>query len=421
MNAPENEIKNITPANMLQSEVAYYDEYQDFRGMNFFLLMIIVAAMLPWLVGGHQVFGFNIAGWAWVIPLVISGLICLKNIKLISFPVGLWFVWISLIVVYWFFDRDNPNALQSLLQMIAPFVIGSAASTFRSDFYQMDRIINWISRLAIIAWIILIIRVPIIITGALPGYSFMAAEMIGLLLLGACYTSFYACGSHRHLYYYLSMLLITVISLVRGPMTAMLACMPLTLAPLRNKKRIILIALVIACALVIFNTERVQQKMFYSGSGELTDLHLDNPELRSHGRFFMWEILWAGVVEKPWLGNGWNSHRVTLIRSGSALYAPHNDWLKLLYDLGILGISIYALSMLLQTYFLVRIARWSTGSHQMLAYGAATAFIPYTLVMFTDNVVLYVQFFGNLHFALIGIVYGALRSETEIINEKFYY
>jgi hypothetical protein len=48
---------------------------------------------------------------------------------------------------------------------------------------------------------------------------------------------------------------------------------------------------------------------------------------------------------------------------------------------------------------------------QMLAYGAATAFVPYAIIMLTDNIILYVQFFGNLHFALIGIIYGALQRE----------
>jgi hypothetical protein len=47
----------------------------------------------------------------------------------------------------------------------------------------------------------------------------------------------------------------------------------------------------------------------------------------------------------------------------------------------------------------------------MLVYGAASAFVPYSLIMLTDNVILYVQFFGNLHFTLIGIIYGALRQD----------
>lgn len=405
---PENEIKNITPANEPQGEVAYYDEYQDFRGMNRFILMIIAAAMIPWLVGGYEIFGFNITGWAWVIPLFISGLICLKNIRLITFPLRLWIFWIIMMLVYWLFGRNNLDALQSLFQMLSPIVIGCAASTYRSDNWQLENIIHWLTRFAIFAWVILIIRMPLILTGVLPGHGFMTAEMIGLLLLGACYASFYACGSHRHLYYYLSMLLITLISLTRGPITAMLSCMPLTLAPFGMRKRLVLIMSVIIFTLVIFTTDRIQERMFQSGSGAITDLSLDNPDFKTSGRSLMWEILWRGAEKEPFFGNGWNSHREVLLRAGFPTYAPHNDWLKLWHDTGATGIGLYAITMFLQIFFLVRLARWSTGAHQMLSYGAATAFIPYMLIMFTDNVVLYVQFLGNLHFALIGIVYGAI-------------
>ena len=416
MNMQENEIKNITPADVPPGEFAYYDEYQDFRGMNRFMLMLIAAAIIPWFIGGREILGFNITGWAWVIPMVISVLICFKNIRLITFPLGLWISWISLLLVYWYFGRNNLYALQSLFQMLSPIVIGCAASTFRSDNWQLENIIHWLTRFAIIAWVILIIRLPMILTGVLPGHGFMAAEMIGLLLMGACYASFYACGSHRHLYYYFSMLAITFVALVRGPMVAMLSCMPLTLSPLGIKKRVVMVAILLICGIVIFNTDRVQQRMFQSGSGEVSDLRLDNPDFKTTARKAMWDVLLLGVNEKPFFGNGWNSHREVLLKAGFRTYAPHNDWLKLWHDIGALGIGLYGLTMLLQIFFLVQIARWSAGAHQMLAYGAATAFIPYMLIMFTDNVVLYVQFFGNLHFALIGIVYGAVNRDVGYAN-----
>lgn len=408
----DNEVKNNISENLpeesLPEEII---EQQDFRGMNRFMLMIIAAAMIPWLFGGYEIFGFLVTGWAWVIPLIISALVCLNNIQYIKFPLGLWLVWISLLLIYWFLGRDNPNAFQSLLQMISPFVVGCAASTFRPDIFQLGNIIRWITRLAWVACIIIIIRIPMILTGSLPGYSFMAAEMIGLLLLAAFYISFYACGSHHHIYYYFSMLAITFLSLVRGPIVAMLSCVPFTLAPLGKNKRILFFILVIILTLVIFNTERVQQKMFYSGTGELTDVRLSNPDIRSHGRFAMWDALWPRVQDKPWFGNGWNSHRSFLMSFGFKLYLPHNDWLKLLHDIGFIGAGCFLLTMLLQTFLLAKIARFSTGAHQMLAYGVATAFIPYTLIMLTDNVILYVQFFGNLHFALIGIIYGAVIND----------
>ena len=77
--------------------------------------------------------------------------------------------------------------------------------------------------------------------------------------------------------------------------------------------------------------------------------------------------------------------------------------------MGLLGAGIYLFAMAWQAFALVGIAQKSTGAQRMLAYASATAFVPYAVIMLTDNVVLYVQFFGNLHFALIGIIYGAME------------
>lgn len=408
-------MRNITPANEPQGEYIYYtDEYRDFHGMNRFMLMIITAAMIPWIFGGYVILGFNISGWAWVIPLIISGIIVLRNLNRITFPIILWIFWIVILLVYWFIGRGNPDALQSLFQMLSPLVIGCAASTFRSDNWQLDNVINWITRLSLIAWIILILRVPMIITGVLPGHGFMAAEMIGLLLLGAFYSTFYAIGSTRYIFYYLSMLAITLISLTRGPIVSMISCLPLTFAPVPIFKRMSLITIMLLSAVIIFNTDRVQERMFTSGSGELSDISLENPQFKTSGRSVMWDVLWYNAKKEPWLGNGWNYHRVVLPMYGLNTHAPHNDWLKLFHDMGILGVGLYLVTMIIQILYLIRVARRSSGAHQMLSYGAATAFIPYALIMFTDNVILYVQFFGNLHFAIIGIVCGTMHYDDNI-------
>lgn len=403
--------KQNSPPDLLQSTAP--DEEMvwsaDYRGMNRFMMLIIAAAMIPWLFGGYQILGFNITGWAWVIPTILALLVCFQNIKYITFPVGLWLPWLGILCVYWYFGRENPNATQSFLQTLSPILVGCAASIFRPNNWQLENIIRWLTHLAFIVWILLFIRLPMMFSGVIPIHTFLAAEMIGLLLLGACYASFYACGRKIYLYYYFSMLAIMFISLTRGPIVAMFSCLPLTPAPMTTGKRFVLCTIVIILALFIFNTDRVQQKMFSSGSGELTDVSFGNPELRTHGRSLSWDILWHGVENKPWFGSGWNYHRVVLMKSGSQSYAPHNDWLKLLYDMGIAGAGIYLIVMILQMFLLKNIAKWSSGAHQMLAYGSATAFIPYALIMLTDNVVLYVQFFGNLHFALIGIIYGSIR------------
>jgi hypothetical protein len=388
------------------------------RMMYIFLVFIVIMAIFPWIIGKYQVFGFKITGWTWVIPAGLAGIISLVNIGRITFPIGLWLPWVGLLCFHWFVGRFNPDALQSFLQMLSPLAVGCAVSISRPDNSEMKSIVNWITRIGWIVWVLLLVRTPMVLAGVLPEQSLMAAEMTGILLLGSCYASFYACGSSRHIFYYLSMLAITLIALVRGPIVAMFSCLPLTLAPLQKRKRVILCAVLIIGSLILFNTDRMQQKMFFSGSGRLSDLYWGNPNLVTSGRSLIWNILWDGVERKPWFGNGWNFHRTTLRIFGLSTFLPHNDWLKLLYDMGVAGTGIYLIIIILQMLSLARIARQTTGNHRMLTYGVATAFIPFMLIMLTDNVILYVQFFGNLHFALIGIVYGALSREEERFSEK---
>ena len=404
------------PRDILPAEM---DTANQFRAMHFFTMLIIALAMIPWIFGDKQILGFNVTGWSWIIGAASAFLICIRNMGLISFPLRLWLPWIGILLSYWFFGKDNPDATQSLAQMLSPLAVGCAASIFRPDSSQMEIIVRRITRVTWIVLILVSVRISFILAALINSYGFYGLatpEMIGLLLLGSFYASFYACGSDRHLYYYLTMLAITFISLTRGPIIAMTSCLPLTLSPLAIRKRILFCAALIVCALVIFNTEQLQARMFYSGSGKLEDMRWSNPDLRTSGRSLFYDLLWPDVEENPVLGNGFNSYRSIFTAVGLEKVLPHNDWLKLLHDMGIVGAGLYLITIVLQMWFLVRIAHRSIGARAMLAYGAATAFVPYALIMLTDNVILYVQYFGNLHFALLGIVYGALRRDEELEN-----
>jgi len=236
-NTLDNDIKNMTPAAMPQS-VPLQKTMDDIpsRGMNLFFLLIITMAMIPWLFGDYEILGFKITGWSWIIPMILSALVFLGNIRRVVFPVSIWLPWIFTLFVYWFFGRYNIAATQSFMQMLSPLMVGCAASIFRPGNLQIDKIMAWITNIIWLALILLIIRMPILLSGQLPMYGFMGPSMIGFLLFGACYSAFYACGRGRYLFYYLVTVAMAVISHGRGPILAMLSCLPITLAPLKTKK-----------------------------------------------------------------------------------------------------------------------------------------------------------------------------------------
>jgi hypothetical protein len=48
----------------------------------------------------------------------------------------------------------------------------------------------------------------------------------------------------------------------------------------------------------------------------------------------------------------------------------------------------------------------------------AGAFLPMALFMFSDNVILYAAWFGNLQFAMLGLGYAALRVSEEVAAHR---
>jgi len=93
----------------------------------------------------------------------------------------------------------------------------------------------------------------------------------------------------------------------------------------------------------------------------INDMRWDNPDFITTGRSVFVDVLWPGVEQEPVWGNGFNSYRSIFTETGLERALPHNDWLKLWHDFGAVGMGLYALTMLLQIFFLTRIAAAQPG------------------------------------------------------------
>ena len=90
---------------------------------------------------------------------------------------------------------------------------------------------------------------------------------------------------------------------------------------------------------------------------------------------------------------------------------PHNDWLRIRYEYGTLGMVLFALTLLAQMrHALRRFSRLRSSGAAIFLYVGAGAFVPMAIFMLSDNVVLYAAWFGNLQFAMLGLGYAALRT-----------
>jgi O-antigen ligase len=178
----------------------------------------------------------------------------------------------------------------------------------------------------------------------------------------------------------------------------------------------VLLGVVMAIGFAIFNLPQVQRKMFYSGEGKFSEIGKDNEDFATTGRGAILDILLNDVSDSPWVGHGTGAAE-TLTYAVSLVGYPHNDWLLTYFDYSILGVVIYLLSNVLMMMHCIRSARQSNQSQTKLFFLAgASTFVPFMLVMFTDNIMVYASFFGMLQYLLIGLAYGALAAERDAIK-----
>jgi O-antigen ligase len=381
-------------------------EYSKFNKIRLpFIVWIVVIFTLISSMGG-QFLEYNIAGLGWLLPLMISILIILQNPRKIPFPIKIWIPWICIVFIY-AVSAETPNALQRSVMLVCPFIIGAAVSITNIEEQDLKKFSQLLRYIGIGFYMVILFKTGIVLTGMLPARTALAAEAMTGTLFCSLFVTNYVLGKKRELGWWAAFAAIPYIALTRTGMVAAGLTLPLTFAPMQMIKRILFSVMIIMIAIPLFYSERVQQKMFYSGKGTLEEVNPGNPDFATHGRNIIWEALQKEIDQKPYLGHGANSSATFLSKLFTGVTHPHNDWLRLLYDYGYFGTGIFALSLTMQLLHILKMAKNSKGELKILFYTGASSILSFVLFMFSDNIILYAAFFGNLQFTIIGIAYAA--------------
>lgn len=359
-----------------------------------------------------QLLGFNLSGWLWVGILIVAVVLLAIRLTRVSFPVMLWLPWVAYSLSR--IQEWNLLGVQSTVQILLPVLVAASASTvdFSSDLFEsLDRWLRY-SFIAlatlfvtlVVPWALADVENSGWITGGIIALFFQSYFLCSYLLRG--YTRF-------DLICVVTAISIPVLLTLRGPILGALALSTLVLAPLSVWKRGIIVTLVIVLGLVSFYSPRVQTKMFYTGQGSLSDLRKDNENLNTSGRSAMAGIVEQGLDDSVWIGHGANSAGQAVLAAGGQTHEIHNDWLRIRYNSGRLGVIIFSATMLAQVVLLLRAARRASMEGKLLLISGASCFIPFIIVMFTDNLLVYCQYFTAPHFLLIGYGYAAARESRK--------
>jgi O-antigen ligase len=376
----------------------------------------MLVSYLPGLFPGSV--GAQLSYLGWMVPLLGCGVVALRRQHLARFPLWLWLPWVLWVVAYLPF-AESDNALQRGVMLLTPLVVGAAFSTLRIDAPLIDKFRLWLNRFF---WIFIAaagVSTGLLVTGQLAASSGFAAGAITASLLATWYAARYAGGDLRALAYWAVLAAVPVLANTRAGMVAVALTLPLTLAPLSLKKRLIAAGVMVVAGLLVFQLEHVQSKMFYSGQGTLSDAVAgvldmfsgEDPasfDFATSGRKRIFDVLLAGLNEAYWFGHGANTTEAISLAFSEVAH-PHNDWLRLRYEYGLLGTLLFGLTMLGQMGHALRRFRRMPPEAAIFLWVGAGAFLPMALFMFSDNVILYAAWFGNLQFAMLGLGYAALR------------
>lgn len=358
-----------------------------------------------------QLLGFNVSGISWLMPLIVSVFIMISRLSKVTFPWKLWLPWVLLLIIQLFIldyslldFRVSP--LQRTAQVLTPLLVGIAVSTYRPS---QELLIKFFSVLRFSAYIEFVILV-VLSGGMMRGF---AAEVMTVLLLSVFFANRYLLFREmKDIQLWIVLAVVPVLAVTRMVIAATLLTFPLAFSPMPVVRRLIFSLLIIVAGIGIFQLPQVQQKMFFSGQGELSDIGRSE-DFATSGRFALWEVLYNKAQNEHWTGHGTGAAESVAYFLTFVGY-PHNDWLLTYFDYGVLGVGMYAICILLTIWHGFMAQRKTKDKNiRLLFLAGISAFIPFMIVMYTDNIMVYASFFGMLHYTFLGLGYGALKAEQE--------
>lgn len=115
--------------------------------------------------------------------------------------------------------------------------------------------------------------------------------------------------------------------------------------------------------------------------------------LNTSGRLQLWSATWHAIPEHPWIGHGPGQAQYFIGRRFITIDHPHNEYLRLLYDTGWIGLVLWSLGMLLLLRGCWRRTRRATNPVRRGVHLAGVlAILDFLLGSVTDNLTVGVAF-----------------------------
>ena len=355
--------------------------------------------------------GFHYTGYLWSLLLAIGVLLILHRRRTVAFPWQLWFPWFGYVVLSlaWGGIHWLPN-VQDPAQMITPLIVGIVASFAVRTEAQLEKMMRaFVYCLALVAFVFVFFwygpGAPYQADGS--GYCVRPAAMT-MAFIGCLFVARSRKTTLASLLGWLTCLAVTVLS---GSRMATVVLLTLWLiAPLYRhlRSRVLVAGAMCLAALALFYSPIFQERFFPSGDGgSLTQVVQGDYD--GAGRFEVWPVVWQEAQKNLVFGAGAGevgrfAERAQIPLS---LSRPCNDFLRVIFEYGILGLVILVITVLRQMWLLYKLRRISRNPG--VTWALAASFLGFAATMMfasTENVLVYGVYFMHPLFAITGAAIG---------------
>lgn len=171
----------------------------------------------------------------------------------------------------------------------------------------------------------------------------------------------------------------------------------------------VLAALGIAVAMVI--TVLAYPPILERFTGGDDAVQVGSVGLNTSGRTRIWAVVAEAAIEEPWFGHGPGFSAALVYRDFPGVGQPHNDYLRIFADFGVIGLILFWVPMIV---LLIRLLVRAVRTDETRAWSAFLVLLAIALVSVTDNVIVY-------QFVLIpaGVIIGmALRPRLQSLDDS---
>lgn len=112
-------------------------------------------------------------------------------------------------------------------------------------------------------------------------------------------------------------------------------------------------------------------------------------KINTSGREYFWANLMRAFRENPIFGGGIGEAERVMVRYTPNINQPHNDYLRILVDSGIIGLTLFLVGVAALAYRLWRLAFRDDTNHRELHGAALLVLIAFLISAYTDNPLVY--------------------------------